>query len=109
MRTGSELGNEFTVPAGLVLQLVELSKHWGVTPSEVLAGVGIDESELAEVHARVPLQTYLAVIDRARTLTREPGIGICWGLRMKLSAYGYLGFATMSAATLRGALETSMQ
>jgi AraC-like DNA-binding protein len=109
MRSGSESGGEFTVPAGLVLQLVELSKHWGVTAQELLGGAGLEESDVAEVHARLPLETYLGVVERARTLTREPGIGICWGLRMKLSAYGYLGFATMSAPTLRGALEMIIQ
>ncbi len=109
MRSGSESGREFTVPAGLLLQLVELTKHWGVTPAELLGGAGLDESELAEVHTRLPFDTYLGVVDRARTLTREPGIGICWGLRMKLSAYGYLGFATMSAPTLRGALDMIIQ
>jgi AraC-like DNA-binding protein len=109
MRSGSESGGEFSVPAGLLLQLVELAKHWGVTPPELLSSAGLEESDVAEVHARLPLETYLTVIERARVLTREPGIGICWGLRMKLSAYGYLGFATMSAPTLRGALEMIIQ
>ena len=109
MTSGSESGGEFTVPSGLLQQLVELARHWGVTPPELLAGSGLDESEIAEVHTRVPLDMYLSVVDRARTLTREPGIGICWGLRMRLSAYGYLGFAAMSAPTLRGALDMIIQ
>jgi AraC-like DNA-binding protein len=98
------MGIEYTVPAGLLLQVVELSKHWGVTPEELLGGSGLDASEIAESQARLPLETHLSVIGRARTLTGEPGLGFCWGLRMRLSAYGYLGFATMSSATLGDAI-----
>jgi len=107
MATGSS--GEHTVPTGLLQQVVEVSKHWGVTPAELLVGSGLDASEIAEPQGRLPLETYLSVIARARTLTGEPGIGICWGLRMRLSAYGYLGFAAMSAPTLRGALELAVQ
>ena len=106
---GTGLGNEHTVPMGLMQQVVELSKHWGVTPGELLSGTGLEASEIAEPQGRLPLDTYLSVIGRARTLTGEPGLGICWGLRMRLSAYGYLGFATMSAPTLRGALDLILQ
>jgi AraC-like DNA-binding protein len=106
MRSGS---GEYTVPAGLLLQVVELSKHWGVTPEELLGGAGLDASELAEPQARLSFETYLSVIGRARSLTGEPGLGFCWGLRMRLSAFGYLGFAAMSAATLRGAIDLFVQ
>jgi AraC-like DNA-binding protein len=109
MAMGLGFGGEHTVPTGLLMQVVELSKHWGVTSEELLSGTGFEASELAEPHGRLPLETYLSIIARARTLTGEPGIGICWGLRMRLSAYGYLGFATMSAPTLRGALELIIQ
>ena len=105
----SETGREHTVPAGLLLQVIELSKHWAVTPEELLRGSGLDAAEIAEPQARLALATYLAVIGRARTLTGEPGLGICWGLRMRISAYGYLGFAAMSAPTLRGALDLVVQ
>ncbi len=100
---------EYTVPAGLLLQVVELSKHWGVTPAELLAGESLEASELAEPQARLSFETYLSVIARARALTGEPGLGFCWGLRMRLSAYGYLGFAAMSAPTLRGAIDLIVQ
>jgi AraC-like DNA-binding protein len=103
------MGGEHTVPTGLLMQVVDLSKHWGVTQEELLMGAGLEPSELAEPNGRLPLDTYLSIVARARTLTGEPGIGICWGLRMRLSAYGYLGFATMCAPTLRGALEIIIQ
>jgi AraC-like DNA-binding protein len=100
---------EHTTPAGLVQQLVELVQRWGISPVELLARTGIDEADLLEPHARVPFPSYLAIVDRARALTGEPGIGFCWGLQMRVSAFGYLGFATLSAGTLREALALVIQ
>ena len=101
--------SEHMIPAGLVLQLVELVKRWGVAPDDVLAGTGLDEIDVREPQARIPFLSYLAIVDRARTLTGEPGLGFCWGLQMRVSAFGYLGFATLSAATLREAIELVIQ
>jgi AraC-like DNA-binding protein len=101
--------SEHMIPAGLVLQLVELVKRWGVAPDDVLAGSGFDEVDVREPQARIPFLSYLAIVDRARTLTGEPGLGFCWGLQMRVSAFGYLGFATLSAATLREAIELVIQ
>ncbi|HEX3771512.1 MAG TPA: AraC family transcriptional regulator [Polyangiaceae bacterium] len=98
-----------TNPAGLVQQLVELVARWGIAPEELLDGTGIDEGDLLEPLTRIPLPSYLAVVERARALTGEPGIGFCWGLQMRVSAFGYLGFATLSAGTLREALELVIQ
>jgi AraC-like DNA-binding protein len=101
---GSKTG-EYTVPAGLLLQVVELAKDWRVTPEDLLGGEGLDAAEIAVPQARLSLETFLSVIGRARALTREPGLGFCWGLRMRLSAFGYVAFAAMSAPTLRGAMD----
>jgi AraC-like DNA-binding protein len=100
---------EHTVPAGLLLQIVEVAKRWDVRPAQLLGKVGLEVQELAQEQARIPLASYLAVIDQARALTREPGFGFCWGLQMRVSAFGYLGFATMSANTLRDALALVIQ
>ena len=68
MTSGSESGGEFTVPSGLLQQLAELAKHWGVTPRELLAGSGLDESEIAEVaYARCPsIRTCRSSVARER-------------------------------------------
>jgi AraC-like DNA-binding protein len=45
------------------------------------------------------------VIRRARMLTDEPGLGMLVRLRTRTNTYGYLSFATMSAATLGQCLD----
>jgi AraC-like DNA-binding protein len=98
-----------TVPGCLVLQIAQLVKRWNVTPVDLLDGLGLSEQDLGVTQARVPIASYVAVLERARTLTAEPGLGFCWGLQMRPSAYGYLGFAAMSAATLREAIELAIE
>ncbi len=98
-----------SVPAGLVGQVVELVRRWNVGPDELLSGVGLSEESLADEQLRIPLASYVAVVERARSLTGEPGLGFCLGLHVRVSAFGHLGFAAMSASTVREAIELVVQ
>jgi AraC-like DNA-binding protein len=100
---------EHTIPASFVGQLIEVVKHWDITAEHLLAGTGFTTETAEDPHARLSLAAYLPVVDRARTLTGEPGLGFCLGLQARVSAYGYLGFAAMSAATVRDALELAVR
>jgi AraC-like DNA-binding protein len=100
---------EHTVPAGVLLPLVDAVKHWGVDASDLLGPFSLSEGDLAQPLTRFPLAVYLALADRARTLTGEPGIGIGWGLQMRIATFGALGFATMTSATLGDALALANQ
>ena len=94
-----------SVPAGLLFPLVQVVKHWNVTADELLGVFGLREEDLAEPQTRFPHHVYIAIVERARALTAEPGVGIAWGLQMRVSTFGFLGFATMTAPTLRDALD----
>ena len=98
-----------TVAAALFHPLVAVVQHWGVTAEDLLGPFGLGESDVSEPHARLPYSLHLAVIDRARALTGEPAIGVFWGLQIRASVFGYLGFATTSAGTLREAIELAVQ
>ena len=100
---------EHTVAAGLFFPLVELVKPWGVTSEDLFGPFGLREQDVSEPHARLPHSTHVAILDRARALTGEPALGVFWGLQIRASVFGYLGFATTSAATLRGAIELAIQ
>jgi AraC-like DNA-binding protein len=100
---------QHTIPASFVGQLIEVVRHWDITPDQLLSGTEFTTETTEDPHARLPLAAYLPVVDRARTLTGEPGLGFCMGLQARVSAYGYLGFAAMSAATVRDALELAVK
>jgi AraC-like DNA-binding protein len=93
----------------VLFPLVEVVKNWGVTPDDLLGPSGFTERDVSEPGRRFSLEAYIAIVERARALTSEPGLGYPWGLQMRISTFGFLGFATMSAATLRGAFDLAMQ
>ncbi|MET0385344.1 MAG: AraC family transcriptional regulator [Polyangiales bacterium] len=98
-----------SVPGAQVLQLVELLDHWHIDADELLAGSELTRPGLEEPHARVPVELWNRLVARARVLTGEPALGVFLGLRRRVSMYGFLGFATMSASTLREAFELAVQ
>ncbi len=95
----------YSVPASYADQLVQLVRRWNVLPEELLSGVGLTEAEVQAPGGRIALSTHASLLERARTLTGEPGLGFYIGLQKRLSGYGYLGFAAMSASSLAEALD----
>jgi AraC-like DNA-binding protein len=93
-----------TVPQALVVQLLELVARWHVSAGDLLLGSGVGADLLEDPLGRVDVDTMSLLIDRARRLTGEPGLGYYLGLQKRVSIYGYLGFAAGSAASLRDAL-----
>jgi AraC-like DNA-binding protein len=91
--------------SAFALHLVHLVERWHVSSAQLLEGLGISESELAEPGAMLPLDTVIALWDRARALTGEPGLGFHLGLSERAIGWGYPGFAAMSAETYGQALE----
>jgi AraC-like DNA-binding protein len=95
----------YSVPASYAEQLVQLVRRWDVRPPDLLAGLDLTEATVQEPHRRLPLSTYAILLERARSLTGEAGLGFYIGLQKRVSGYGYLGFAAMSASSLGEALE----
>ncbi|MGO9837720.1 MAG: AraC family transcriptional regulator ligand-binding domain-containing protein [Polyangiaceae bacterium] len=98
-----------TVPVALALQLVELLKRWHIPDVELLAGVGLGPKALEDPLARLPVTTMHELLEHARLLTAEPGLGYYLGLQKRVSLYGYLGFAALSAPSIRQALELAVK
>jgi AraC-like DNA-binding protein len=99
---------EQTLPAVHALHLAELVQRWGVK-GELLSSAGLREESLTQPDARLSIRAFEALVDRARALTGEPAIGVHLGLQMRVSAHGYLGFAAMTAANVREALELAVR
>jgi len=98
-----------TVPGSYALELLRLVARWDVSAEDLLAATPLSEARLEEPEARIPLATMNALVARAKTLTGEPGLGFYLGMQKRISMYGYLGFAMMSAATVRECLELAVQ
>jgi AraC-like DNA-binding protein len=99
----------FALPAVHTLHLVQLVRRWHVSESALLFGTGVTREQLDDPQASLSVETCVAVMERARTLTGEPGLGVYLGLQMRASAHGYLGFATMTAPKLIDAIRLAIQ
>lgn len=98
-----------TLPAVHAHHLVELVQRWRVEPEELLEGLGLTAAALTAPDLRLTLEQYERLVERARALTGEPGIGIYFGLNMRLASHGFLGFAAMTSNTIRDALRLAVR
>jgi AraC-like DNA-binding protein len=97
------------LPGAYVRDLVELVALKNIAAEKLLAGLPITQEQLADPTTRVPLRVCEAAIARAIQLTKEPALAIHLGLRMRVSTHGFLGFAAMTASTVREALQLAVR
>ena len=87
--------------------LLEILAERGVAASTLLTGIPIDPALLDNSQARMSPTQWTLLVMRAQALTSDPALGYEYGLRMRPTVHGVLGYAAMSAATLRQAQEIS--
>jgi AraC-like DNA-binding protein len=92
------------LPAAYGIPLLDLAKRWGIGEAALLGGFDLTPEHLTDPCRSLPLDVAIAIYERAVALTREPALGIHLGLQMRASAHGILGFAAMSAGTVRDAV-----
>jgi AraC-like DNA-binding protein len=63
-----------TVPGAVLLSLIELVAHWAVSPEELLAPFSLTHAALVQPQTRFPRELYIALTERARSLTAEPAL-----------------------------------
>lgn len=93
------------LPGSYAYELVVLCGRWNVGADTVLDGTGLTIERLKDPATRLPLPVCAALVERARRLTGEPALAFMMGAQMRLSWHGFLGFAAMTAGTVREALE----
>jgi len=98
-----------TVPAVHALHLAEIVGAWGVTAQELFARVGLEEAKLVQPGARLTLRELESLVVSARAMTGEAGLGFHVGLKMTIAAHGSLGFAAMTARSIREAAELAVR
>ena len=92
------------------LHLVELVARWRVPAGALLAPLRARRrARWRDPGARLSIASRRELVERARALTGEPALGFYLGLQMRISWHGYLGFAAMTAPTVREALELAVR
>jgi AraC-like DNA-binding protein len=94
-----------SLPASYARHTVEIAAERGISPERVLAGTGLTLAMLDAPDLRLAASDAARVVRNALELTGDRGLGLEFGLRTTPNAHGYVGFAAMSARTLREALD----
>lgn len=98
-----------TLPAIHAHHVTELVQRWQVEPAELLDGLGLTQEDLTQPDRRLDIPTFQELIRRARSLTGEPALGIYFGLDMRVSSHGLLGYAALTSATVRAGLNLAVR
>lgn len=89
----------------LTLSLLEKE---GFAREQLLEGSGITPADLLDLRRLISPWQEQQVFANACRLSDEPALGLRLGLRTRISAYGLLGYALLSAPTLGEALRIGL-
>jgi AraC-like DNA-binding protein len=101
--------NQHTFRVAHAAHLIDVLKRWQVSAEDLLAGLDFRQEALADPRAQLSVSTLTAMLERARMLTGEPALGLYIGLHTRATLYGYLGFAVLSASTIREGIDLSIR
>jgi len=110
-RPGSEqrlITGGFELAASYAVHLADLVDSLGSTRTSLLAGL-LDATRLVVPGSTISRATLDRLVERAIALTNEPALAVAFGLRMRLTWHGMLGFAGMSAATPKEAIDFAQE
>ncbi len=86
------------------LLLLEILLDRGLETASVAQESGIPAHVLSKPDARITLIQWTRLALYAVRLSGDEGLGLEYGLRLRPSAHGFLGYAAMTAPTLREAI-----
>lgn len=94
-----------SIPAAYAQLLLEILTARGFPPARVLHDCRLPETLFSVPEARLTPRQWSRLVWTALQLTNDDGLGYEYGLRLRPTAHGVLGFALMSSATVGEALK----
>lgn len=89
--------------------LLEILEERGIAREAALRGTGLQNAQLDRAEANVLPVHWGRLVENAIRLSGDAGIGFELGLRLRASAHGFLGYATLTAPDLRSSLQVMIQ
>lgn len=89
--------------------LLEILSEEGITAEAVLAGSGIDLHQVDNPATRISARQLLAVFANAQRLSQDPTLAIRAGKRIHITHFGLYGYALLSSATPRDAVDFALR
>ena len=101
--------NQPSIPVSYLQLLVEIMAERGVGQEQLLAGVPLDAALLTQPEARMSAFQWTLLAMNGIRLSGDPGLGYEYGLRMRPTSHGFLGYATMSCPSMQEAMEITIR
>lgn len=108
-RTDAQELHRPTIPVAYLQLMVEILEERGIAASRLFAEARVPAAPMASPQAKMSATQWTRLVLCALTLTGDPALGYEYGLRMRPTAHGVLGYATLSCANLRQALEIGVR
>ncbi len=97
------------IPAAHALHLADVAEVLGVSRERLFEAWDLSEDELEDPDRTLDLRTLRRLVATTRRLSGEEALGLLLGSRMQIANHGNLGFAVMTAPTLRACIETAIR
>jgi len=92
-----------TIPVAYAVLLLDILRERGLPHEQARQDSGIAAERLQQAEARITPTQWTRLSLNAVRLSGDEGLGYEQGLRLRLSSHGFLGYAAMTAPTLRDA------
>ncbi|NGO10088.1 AraC family transcriptional regulator [Streptomyces sp. HC44] len=106
---GTSRNTSATIAPNILRYLARVADEYGVDLQPLLTRVGLDPRVMRSAALRVSYRQGSDIIRRAVEQTGDAHLGLRVGAAQRLTAWGLLGFAMMSADTLQDAVETGVR
>lgn len=96
-------------PPHKVAVLVDILGEEGISAESALAGSGIEPAQVGNPATRVSARQTLAVFANAQRLSQDPALALRAGKRIHVTHLGLYGYALLSSATPRDAIDFAIR
>ena len=97
------------VPVNIPATMLRVGEENGIDRSVLLKNTGIDPQLLADPSARLTYQQLLLLAENLIRNYSDESAGLDLGAAININQFGMLGYAVLSCANLRSALDLGMK
>mgnify|MGYP000132613456 FL=1 len=101
--------NEPLLPANISAILVRIGQEKGLSQDALLKNTEIDPEAFSDPKALLTYQQVIILTNNILTLSNEPTLGLELGQAININQYGMLGYAILSCANVRQALNLGLK
>ncbi|MGK0405254.1 MAG: AraC-like DNA-binding protein [Oleispira sp.] len=101
--------NEPLVPANISANMVKMGQKKGISQDSLLENTEIDPAAFSDPKALLTYQQVIILINNMLKLCDEPTLGLELGNAININQFGMLGYAILSCANVRQALNLGLK